>query len=131
MKDIETRDDVFLLVSEFYKKVRKDEVLGPFFNRVITDWEAHIERLTTFWESSLFMTRKLEKRYLGNPLEVHIKVDRENDHAITQEHFRLWLNLWFATIDELFEGAYAQNAKNRARKMGTFMYLNIFQARQG
>ena len=131
MKDIETRDDVFLLVSEFYKKVRKDEVLGPFFNRVITDREAHIERLTTFWESSLFMTRKLEKRYLGNPLEVHIKVDKENDHAITQEHFGLWLNLWFATIDELFEGAYAQNAKNRARKMGTFMYLNIFQARQG
>ncbi|TXE10812.1 group III truncated hemoglobin [Gelidibacter salicanalis] len=130
MKDIETRDDVFLLVSEFYKKVRKDEVLGPFFNRVITDWEAHIERLTTFWESSLFMTKKLEKRYLGNPLEVHIKVDKENHHAITQEHFGLWMNLWFATIDKLFKGEYAENAKNRARKMGTFMYINIFQARQ-
>ncbi len=130
-KDIQNREDVNLLVSEFYKKVRKDPVLGPFFNRVITDWEAHIERLTTFWESSLFMTRKLEERYNGNPLHVHIEVDHANDNAITQVHFGLWMNLWFQTLDELFEGEYADNAKNRARKMGSFMYMNIFQARQG
>lgn len=129
-KDIENREDVFLLVSEFYKKVREDEVLGPFFNRVITDWEAHIERLTTFWETSLFMTKKLEHKYYGNPLAVHVKVDQENDNAITQVHFGLWLNLWFATLDALFEGNIADNAKNRARKMGTFLFMNIFQARQ-
>ena len=128
--DIQTREDVFLLVSEFYKKVRKDPVLGPFFNRVITDWDAHIERLTTFWESSLFTTRKLEDRYYGNPLKVHVEVDQQNDNSITQVHFGLWMNLWFETLDELFKGEYADNAKNRARKMGTFMYMNIFQARQ-
>lgn len=130
-KDIQNREDVFLLVSEFYKKVRKDPVLGPFFNRVINDWEAHIERLTTFWETSLFMTKKLEQRYDGNPLKVHIEVDRQNDNAITQVHFGLWMNLWFETLDEYFEGEIAQNAKNRARKMGSFMFMNIFQARQG
>lgn len=130
-KDIQNREDVFLLVSEFYKKVRKDPVLGPFFNRVIHDWEAHIERLTTFWETSLFMTKKLEQRYDGNPLKVHIEVDRQNDNAITQVHFGLWMNLWFETLDEYFEGEIAQNAKNRARKMGSFMFMNIFQDRQG
>lgn len=124
--DIQTRDDVFLLVSSFYIKVRKDAVLGPFFNNVITDWDAHIDRLTNFWESSLF----LKTKYLGNPLEVHVKVDQENNNSITELHFGLWLNLWFETIDELFEGEYADNAKQRARKMGTFLYLNIFQARQ-
>ncbi|MFC5194866.1 MULTISPECIES: group III truncated hemoglobin [Bizionia] len=128
-KNIETRDDVFLLVSSFYDKVRADEFLGPFFNRVITDWDAHIDRLTTFWETSLFMTRKLEKKYYGNPLEVHVQVDKENNHAITEHHFGAWLNLWFETIDEHFEGEVAENAKRRARKMGSFMYLNIFQAR--
>lgn len=128
--DIESKEDVFLLVSEFYKKVRKDEVLGPFFNNVIKDWEAHIDRLTVFWESSLFMTRKLEERYIGNPLAVHIHVDEENDHAITQTHFGLWLNLWFATLDEHFKGEIAENAKARARKMSTFMFMNIFMARQ-
>ncbi|MEO6348145.1 MAG: group III truncated hemoglobin [Aquaticitalea sp.] len=128
-KDIQNREDIFLLVSEFYIKIRKDAILGPFFNRVINDWDAHIERLTTFWETSLFMNKKLEQRYYGNPLEVHVKVDQENDNAITELHFGLWINLWFATLDELFEGEIAENAKNRARKMGTFLYLNIFQAR--
>lgn len=125
-KDIKTTEDVFLLVSSFYEKVRKDAVLGPFFNDVITDWDAHLERLTNFWESSLF----LKTKYLGNPLEAHVKVDQENNHMITELHFGLWLNLWFQTIDELFEGEYAENAKQRARKMGTFLYLKIFEARQ-
>lgn len=128
-QDIQNRDDVHLLVSEFYKKVRKDAVLGPFFNPIIKDWDEHINRLTTFWETSLFMTKKLEHKYYGNPLEVHVKVDKENNHSITELHFGLWLNLWFATLDELFEGQVTENAKRRARKMGTFLYLNIFQAR--
>ncbi|WP_445731378.1 group III truncated hemoglobin [Mariniflexile sp.] len=125
-KDIKSREDVYLLVSSFYVKVRKDAVLGPFFNDVIKDWDAHLDRLTTFWEASLFLRTK----YLGNPLEAHVKVDKENNNSITQLHFGLWLNLWFETIDELFEGEYATNAKQRARKMGTFLYLKIFEARQ-
>jgi len=124
-KDIQNREDVFLLVSEFYKKVRIDSVLGPFFNTVISDWDEHIQRLTTFWESSLF----LKTRYTGNPLQAHIKVDKDNNNSITELHFGLWLNLWYQTIDELFVGDYAENAKSRARKMGTFLYLNIFQSR--
>lgn len=124
-KDIQNREDVFLLVSEFYKKVRIDSVLGPFFNTVISDWDVHIQRLTTFWESSLF----LKTRYTGNPLQAHIKVDKDNNNSITELHFGLWLNLWYQTIDELFVGDYAENAKSRARKMGTFLYLNIFQSR--
>jgi hemoglobin len=125
-KDIQNREDIFLLVSSFYKKVRKDTVLGPFFNDVIKDWDAHLDNLTSFWESSLF----LKTRYSGNPLEVHTKVDKENNHTITEKHFGLWMNLWFETIDELFEGDYANNAKQRARKMSTFLYLKIFEARQ-
>lgn len=123
--DIKNREDVYLLVSSFYKKVRQDSVLGPFFNETIKDWDAHLERLTTFWESSLF----LKTKYLGNPLEVHVRVDKEHNHSITELHFGLWLNLWFQTIDEHFEGDYAENAKHRARKMGTFLYLKIFEAR--
>ncbi|MEL0650887.1 group III truncated hemoglobin [Algibacter sp. TI.3.09] len=126
-KDLETRDDVYLLVSSFYVKVRKDEVLAPFFNDVIKDWDAHLERLTTFWEASLF----LKTKYTGNPLETHIKVDADNKNTITEQHFGLWLNLWLETIDELFEGDFAQNAKFKARKMGSFLYLKIFEARMG
>ena len=46
--DIKNRDDVFNLVTSFYEKVRKDIVLGPFFNDTIKDWDAHLQHLTTF-----------------------------------------------------------------------------------
>ena len=123
--DLRTREDIYLLVSSFYNKVRKDDVIGSFFNS-IQDWDVHLEHLTTFWESSLF----LKTKYLGNPLETHVKVDNANNSTITELHFGLWLNLWFQTIDEFFEGEHAENAKSRSRKMSTFLYLKIFEARQ-
>ena len=125
-KDIKNRHDIYFLVSSFYGKVRKDDVLGPFFNDTITDWDDHLNKLTTFWESNLF----LKAKYLGNPLKAHAKVDRLFNHSITDKHFGLWLNLWIQTIDEHFVGDYAENAKYRARKMGTFLYLKIYESRQ-
>jgi len=124
-KEIKSREDVHLLVTKFYEKVRKNDELGPFFDR-IEDWDEHLDRLTTFWESSLF----LQTKYYGNPLEAHAKTDREHDNKITELHFGIWLNLWYQTIDEFFIGETADNAKRRARKMGTFLYLKIFEARQ-
>jgi len=124
-KDIKTRDDIFKLVSTFYSKVRVDNNLGPFFDK-IEDWDEHLDRLTTFWESSLF----LKTKYFGDPLAAHAKADREHGNKISEYHFGIWLNLWFETIEELFEGETAENAKRRARKMGTFLYLKIFEARQ-
>ncbi|MBD3863702.1 group III truncated hemoglobin [Olleya marilimosa] len=129
-KAITNRDDVKLLVDQFYIKVRADSVLGPIFNTIIKDWETHLDHLTTFWETSLFIGKKLEHKYVGNPLIAHEKVDATLDHTITEMHFGIWLNLWYATLDQFFEGEIADNAKRRARKMGTFMYLKIFEARQ-
>ncbi|AEH02028.1 group III truncated hemoglobin [Lacinutrix sp. 5H-3-7-4] len=127
--DINSREDIYLLVSSFYSKVRKDNLLGPVFNNIIEDWESHLEHLTTFWESSLFMSRKLETKYQGNPLQVHIDVDKASNSKITQTHFGIWLQYWLQTIDELFTGEIAENAKRRAQKMSTFMYMKIFEDR--
>ena len=129
-EDINTREDVALLVDQFYKKVRANAILGPIFNQAITNWDEHLDHLTTFWESSLFMGKPLKKKYKGNPLEVHAKVDQENNNSITEHHFGIWLNLWFETIEQFFSGENAELAKRRARKMGTFIHLKIFEARQ-
>lgn len=129
-KEIANRADVKLLVDEFYIKVRADNLLGPIFNEIITDWDQHLDHLTTFWETSLFIGKKLEHKYVGNPLIAHEKVDDMLDNTISEMHFGVWLNLWYATLDQFFEGEIADNAKRRARKMGTFMYLKIFEARQ-
>lgn len=124
--DIKTRSDIHMLVSLFYKKVKKDDLLAPFFIETIKDWDTHIDHLTDFWESSLF----LKTRFIGDPLQIHIDVDKENNNEITEKHFGVWLNLWYQTINDLFEGDFAENAKRRARKMGTLMYLKIFEDRQ-
>lgn len=123
--DIKNRDDIQLLVETFYSKIRKDETLGSIFNNIITDWESHLELLTDFWETQLFLKRK----YHGNPVTAHQEVDDKMDHTITSEHFGLWLNLWFATIDELFEGETAWIAKNRAQKMSTMLFMHMYQHR--
>ncbi len=124
-KELKNRDDVQHLVETFYGKVRKDKVLGPIFNSIIADWASHLTLLTDFWETQLFLKRK----YYGNPVTAHQEVDDKMNHTITSEHFGLWLNLWFATIDELFEGETAWIAKNRAQKMSTMLFMQIFQHR--
>lgn len=127
MKTIDNREDVTLLVHAFYAKIRKHEVLGPIFNGSIPNdhWPAHLEKLTDFWESNLFGMAKFK----GNPPAAHQRMDEKEGHSITQTHFGLWLQLWYETIDELFEGELAQQAKNLARRMSTGLFLAIWQRR--
>ncbi|MFK5972414.1 MAG: group III truncated hemoglobin [Flavobacteriaceae bacterium] len=123
--EINNREDVKLLVTSFYTKIRAHEILGPIFNGIITDWDTHLDLLTDFWETQLFLKRK----YHGNPVTAHQEVDDKMNHTITSEHFGLWLNLWFETLDELFEGETAWIAKNRAQKMSTMLFMQMFQHR--
>jgi len=124
--DIRNRDDITLLVETFYSKIRIDNVLGPIFNAIINDWESHLTLLTDFWETQLFLKRK----YYGNPVTAHQEVDDKMKHTATAEHFGLWLNLWFETLDELFEGEIAWIAKNRAQKMSTMLFMEMFKHRK-
>ena len=126
MADISERDDIRKLVHEFYDKVRANALLGPVFNNTISNWPSHLEHLTDFWESNLLF----KKSYKGDPIKKHIDVDRAHSQSINAMHFGVWINLWYETVDELFEGEVAQIAKNRARNMGTFIHLKIFEARK-
>lgn len=125
-KEIKTRAEVSLLVRSFYDKIRSDKEIGHFFNETIHDWEEHLEKLTDFWENNLFAVRK----YHGNPMEAHVKVDQKFNHSISPNEFGIWLNYWFETLDEHFVGDEVAILKRRARKMGTFIYMNIFEARK-
>lgn len=125
-REIHSREDIELLVHSFYKKIRKDLEIGPFFNTVITDWDEHLDKLSDFWESTLFGTRK----YFGNPLQAHIEIDEKFKGAVTPNLFGIWLNFWLQTIDEYFVGENASILKNRAPKMGTVLMVNIFENRK-
>lgn len=123
--DIQNREDVYLLVSTFYGKVRENEKIGYVFNEMIEDWPSHLDKLTDFWETNLFFVNK----FRGNPMKAHVEVDQHFNNTIEQAHFGEWLNMWFETIDELFEGDRANIAKNRARNMASNLFMNLYQSR--
>lgn len=127
MKEIETRDDIFILVKNFYAKIQKNEMLSPIFNSHIAkdEWPAHLDKLTDFWVTNLFG----EHCFRGNPTKKHMIVDKNLNYKVRQEHFGKWLELWFETIDSMFEGEKAFRAKNSARKMATGQYLAIWHQR--
>lgn len=124
-KKIVGRDDIALIVQNFYTRVRADETLGPIFNSIITDWDHHLDRLTDFWSMNVFGG----KLYAGNPISAHQHVDDQTPGGITPFHFGTWLNLWFETIDADFEGENADLMKRRARKMQTPLMVSIFEHR--
>jgi hemoglobin len=126
MNDIQNRKNISLLVNTFYTKVRANDELGPIFNKAISDWDAHLIHLTDFWESQLFR----KNVFSGNPLKKHVEVDENNDNTLTNDLFGLWLQLWLGTIDELFSGELADLAKDRARNIASFMFMEIFRSRQ-
>jgi hemoglobin len=127
-RDIVTRNEIEFLIHTFYRKIRKDEMLGPVFNDIIKDWDAHLEKLTDFWEGNLLFG--VRTKFQGDPKTAHQKVDEIMGHSITMNHFGHWINIWLETIDEHFEGDTAQRAKMLARKMATFLFLKIFENRQ-
>jgi hemoglobin len=124
LRTIESRDEVRELVHKFYGRIRQDELLGPIFNGHISEakWPLHLEMLTDFWESNLFGVRK----FTGRPLQKHLQVDRNMHYTISQEHFGRWLQLWFSTIDSLFEGDRAGMAKELARRIGHAQFMMMW-----
>ncbi|CAL1519495.1 group III truncated hemoglobin [Chitinophaga sp. MM2321] len=113
-KEITTMDDIRLLVDTFYGRIREHALLGPIFNGILEGrWPAHLEKMYRFWQTVLLQ----EHTYYGSPFLPHAKL------PVQQEHFDAWLQLWYATIDEYFEGEKAREAKWRGDKMA-IMFLS-------
>ncbi|MEO8766404.1 MAG: group III truncated hemoglobin [Ginsengibacter sp.] len=115
-KEIMSLDDIKELVDTFYDKVRKDELIGPVFNERIRDrWPRHLETMYTFWQTVLLG----EHTYFGSPFPPHANL------PISHKHFEKWLDLFTKTIDDLFTGEKATDAKGRAAKMAEIFESKI------
>lgn len=126
-QEIQSRKEISQLVRTFYSKVQLHSALGPIFNGIITDWEVHLERLTDFWEMVLLNSGPGAGKF--SPVPVHKTVDRQVDNTIEQRHFGNWLELWFSTLDELFEGGNVDYAKEHARKMAHILFFRMLEGR--
>jgi hemoglobin len=118
--DLTDRRDVACLVNVFYDRVRDDELLGPIFDDVAhVDWATHLPRMYDFWESVLFGTATFK----GVPLVVHRDLARHT--PLTAEAFDRWLTLFTTTVDDLFSGAIAEQAKDTATRIAATMSYRI------
>lgn len=119
-KDITERKDVELLVNTFYEKVNKNEILGPIFNDVAKiDWDVHLPKMHSFWASLLLG----EQSFAGNPMKKHVHLSTQT--SMSETEFSEWLNLFNQTVNALFEGERANEAKMRALNIARFMLQKI------
>jgi hemoglobin len=115
--DIANEQDIERLVHTFYDKVNKDELLAPIFNDVArVNWEEHLPHICRFWSTLLFRTMTFE----GRPFPKHMAL------PVQREHFDRWVSLFTATVDELFAGPKAEEAKSYAISIA-----DSFQLRMG
>lgn len=115
-REILTIDDITLLVDSFYAKIRADELLSNIFNDVIQDrWPEHLQKMYRFWQTVLLD----EHTYYGSPFAPHAKLE------IEKKHFQRWLMLFHATVDDLFKGDRAVEAKLRSNKMAEMFQYKI------
>ncbi|WP_214070017.1 group III truncated hemoglobin [Mucilaginibacter sp. dw_454] len=118
--EILTLDDIKLLVDTFYGRIQNNDLLAPIFNqRIENNWPQHLEKMYRFWQTVLLD----EYTYLGSPFPPHAKLPVEH------KHFETWLALFNQTVDELFTGLKAEEAKWRAAKMAQMFEAKIAHVR--
>jgi hemoglobin len=111
-RDIQDRADCERLVRAFYGKAFEDPIIGFLFVDVAgLDLEAHVPRITAFWETILLGAGTYSGGAFGPHLHLHAKA------PLREGHFERWLQLWFGTVDELFAGERANVAKIHALRV--------------
>ncbi len=114
-EDVVDRDDIELLVRNFYRDAAMDDVLGPVFEAAHVNWNAHVATLIDFWAWQLLG----EPGYGGQPLRAHEPVHART--PLSHSHYERWVELFCDTIDASFQGPCAEIAKGRGRKMAAAM----------
>lgn len=107
------------LVARFYDKVRADPLLGPVFNPLVDDWDAHKVLMTSFWATVVLGSG----HYRGNPLAKHQPL------PIGNAHFARWLALWRETAREVLDRDSARVLIDHAERIGYGLRIGMGLAR--
>ena len=124
--DIQSREDIEIMINSFYNKVKKDDTIGFIFNDIAkVNWEQHLPVIYDFWETLLLDATSYSK----NAMEVHYTLNRKV--PLKEIHFQRWLQLFSATVDELYSGKIATMAKTKAKSIASLMQFKIKQENDG
>lgn len=118
--DIDTRADCERLVRAFYTRTLADPILGFIFTDVAhLDLDTHVPRITAFWETVLLGAHT----YSGGAFAPHAALNAKV--TLYAGHFERWLWLWRTTVDELFTGPRATQAKRHAERVAAAFYSRL------
>lgn len=124
--DIQSRKDIEILVKSFYDKVIKDESIGFIFTDIAkVNWVQHLPVMYDFWETLLLDAASYRK----NAMEVHYVLNRK--FPLEEKHFSRWLQLFSETVNELFSGEKATQAKKKAKSIADLMQYKMKQDDSG
>ena len=124
MNDIQTQEDIYIIVDEFYKKLFADDKISYIFTDIIPihkKLEEHLQMLVKFWSQALLGTGG----YFNNMVQIHIGLHMKS--TLTKELFDIWLNHFETAIDENFKGTNCERMKNQANNLSTIMQIKIAQ----
>jgi hemoglobin len=122
MNDIQTQEDLYLLVDEFYKKLLTDASISYIFTDVVKiKLEEHLPILVTFWSQGVLGTGGYSK----NLTQIHLDVNEKE--YLSPELFKIWLNHFNNAVDENFKGTKSEQIKTQALSIATVMQIKIVQ----
>ncbi len=123
--DIVNRADVEALLSRFYGRVFRDEVLAePFAEIRSRGLQSHLPVMCDFWETVLFRAGLYRRNALSAHRLVHART------PLTAQHFTRWLELWNSTTDEMYRGPVAEHAKIQAARIASAMQRRLVASTQ-
>ncbi|MBC8884150.1 group III truncated hemoglobin [Flavobacterium piscinae] len=124
MPDIQTQNDLYLIVDEFYKKLLSDERISYIFTDVVKiKIEEHLPILVTFWSQGILGTGG----YTKNLTQIHLDINEKE--YLSPELFTIWLSHFNNSVDENFKGQKAEQIKTQALSIATVMQIKISQKR--
>lgn len=122
--DISSREDLYIIVKEFYIKLLDNNVLFHFFEKFQNKntLEKHLGILVDFWDNILFYSGTYNK----NAMQPHVMLHKKKPFA--KQHFEIWLKLFNQSVDENFSGINANTIKTRALSIATIMRIKTINS---
>ena len=118
--DIDDRDDCERLVRAFYGRAMRDPIIGWIFVDIAQlDLEAHVPRITSFWETILLTAGSYSGGAFRPHADLHARV------GLKAGHFERWVWLWRTTVDDLFAGQRAELAKRHAERVAAAFHARL------
>ena len=112
--DILFPTDTTKLIKTFYDKLLISSIKHHFIH---LDLEHHLPRVEGFWNATLFPDHAYAENLMGKDAALPLQ----------KEEFKIWLQLLWGSIDELFSGSNAEMVKNRSASIAYIMQKKLLK----